>query len=202
MSSQTELQYKGIEVVNKLFNLVNSKFRLSCYMSKEDMEDMKQDGFVEMLEYIKKFDPKRGYKLDTFLSKRILGFFIDYLKRHYYRQILNSVQYIDDIKENICQIFNIDRKQVNLTLDKIKSNETDIKKLIFDTSIGPESELILDYILKLPDIKIYVIIAYYYLDKPIKEIAEELGFDPTTGWVHQLRRQSINKLRELTAKQT
>ena len=60
-------------------------------MSKEELEDMRQEGILGMLQKINNFEPQRGFTIATFLSQRILGTFKDYVKKEITREKRNLI---------------------------------------------------------------------------------------------------------------
>ena len=43
---------------------------------------------------------------------------------------------------------------------------------------------------------LYVLLSYYILEKPIKEITEELGYSSRSGWVYKIREEALEKIKE------
>lgn len=53
----------------------------SLVFSNEDFEDMTNQGILELINCIDRYDPKRGIQFDTFASIRVRGSIIDYIRK-------------------------------------------------------------------------------------------------------------------------
>lgn len=191
----------GLELVKKLHNAYKFKYSLYKRMSKEDLDDLMQDCTVEMIRAVDRFDEKRGVKLTTYLNPRIRGCLTDAMrklsKELAMRQPAMMDLSVDFVRGEIDNIMSLDKDQAYIKLEKLNLSEDHIQDIIIDISSDGQSYEIFDSLTLLPDVRIYIILCYYVMNKSIKEISKELGFNPDTGWIYRLKREGIEKLKEL-----
>jgi RNA polymerase sigma factor (sigma-70 family) len=195
---------EGIETINKIYNWFIYRYNLYSYMSKEDLEDMKQDAFIEMVHVIdNKFDLEKKNKLSTYLTPRITGFFKDYIKQHLQRKDINiSLVLInettsDEFIDSSINIDNLKIAQLKDMLNQLDISDPEIINDILNESCRyPELYEILQAMTCITYNTKIIILSYYFLDRSIVEIAKLLDLNPDTGFIYRIKRQGIQKLRE------
>lgn len=192
--NKNELIKEGTKTVNIIFAMFKNRHHLYNVLSREELEDMKQEGMLSMLQKIDGFEPERGFTLTTFLSQRILGTFKDYIKKELTREKRQAV-IIKQIKETYTPFGPPDNVgQYALTLKNLKIT----KKLTKDLDIYIEeidNHDIIEAIGELTDKEKYIIVNYYVLGRKVKDIAYELGY--SLGWVSNIKMKGIRKLQKL-----
>ena len=196
---------EGFELVKKLHNIYIHRYQLFRYMSKDDLEDIRQDCVVEMIHAVDRFDVSKNVKLTTYLNYRIQGFFKDVFKHYAKQRQLSNKDTLDISLDFVCkeinEILDLNKKQAFLYFSELNVSKKDsIKNVLLDISYTQDSYEIFDSLTSLPDSRIYIILGYYIMNKSIKEISQELGFGPDTGWVYRMKRESIAKLQKLLIK--
>jgi RNA polymerase sigma factor (sigma-70 family) len=188
---------EGIKIVNILYNKFMFELQPFKYLSKEDLEDIKQDAYIKMIETIDRYDESRGTQLSTFITPRIRWFFFDCLRK------LSREQKIDtDLKVSLAYEW---LKETEGTLDILLnvvqlSNNTSDESLVdlFDSSKGMA---LIDCLMSLPRDRAYVLLGHYVFDKPIKEISDELGFTIDSGWIYKVKKDSLDYLKKNLTKE-
>lgn len=192
---------EGLELVKKVHSIYKLKYALYKKMSKEDLDDMLQDCIVEMIRAVDRFDENRGVKLLTYLNPRIRGSLTDTLRKLSKESAMRQPAFMDVSIDFICgeidNIMSLNKDQAYIKLDKLNLSEDYIQDIFIDISSDSQSYEIFDSLTDLPDVRIYIILSYYVMNKSIKEISKELGFNPDTGWIYRLKREGIDKLKEL-----
>lgn len=192
---------EGLELVKKLHSIYKLKYTLYKRMSKEDLDDMLQDCTVEMIRAVDRFDENRGVKLSTYLNPRIRGSLTDTLRKLSKEIAMRQPAAMDVSVDFVCgeidNIMSLNKEQAYIKLEKLNLSEDHIQDILIDISSDGQSYEIFDSLTNLPDVRIYIILGYYIMNKSIKEISKELGFNPETGWIYRLKREGIVKLKEL-----
>lgn len=187
---------EGIRIVNTVLDYYIGRFGLRGFMSVEDIEDMRQEGMVEMLHYYKhKYDPTRA-QFNTILVPRIKGFFIDYLQKQGCLRKITCEHAIDLVSEEIENVFQSSVDETTAIVDRLHLMSGDIQEIVVSLS---DDELMNDIkfsLLALPEIKLKIILSYYLFNKSIKEISKELNYDEDSGWVYKMKKQAINKIKQ------
>lgn len=191
----------GLELVTKIHNIYTHRYQLFKRFSKDELDDMKQDCVVEMIYAVDRFDPSRNVKLSTYLNPRIQGFFKDELKKSSKLRMLQQTDLVDVSFDFVCkeidEVLSLNKDQAYLRLDSLNLSNDNIQDILLDVSSDQNSYEIFDSLTLLPDIRIYIILSYYIMNKSIKELSKELGFNPDTGWIYRMKREGIKKLKEL-----
>lgn len=192
--NRDELIKKGIIVVDIILNKMIYPLRLNNFMSPEDIEDMRQEGMLQMIEIIdNRYDPEKKVQIDTYLSRSLEGFFLNYTKKEYKRQKAESQQ-VDDYVEllnssvldtEFCFLFD-KYPHVKILFDNL---ELDSK----ETHLLME---ILEYINELPENLYNVVIEHYFFGKTIVQIEKEMNYSNNSGWVNKMKNEAINKLKQ------
>ena len=188
----------GLKTLNYLFNRFVTSHRLFQYMSKEELEDMKQDAVIEMINTIDKFEPERGLMLTTYITPRIIGFFKDFLKQRARICVINMD--ITTVSPNCLAYEPLFNEQIIAYFNELNLSETDIKNIWFNITDQLATYQILNAISTLPDNKIYLLLSYYIYHKKIQDIVKDLGFK-SSGWVYRMKRDAIKHLRKQLAKE-
>jgi len=184
---------EGIIIVNIIFAMFKNQHHLYNVLSKEELEDMKQEGMIEMLHKIKSFEPERGLVLATFLSPRILGTFKDYIKKEMNRERKQT----EIVKQLKLEEEGYSVKTYEPCVLKLKNLKI-TKKLTKDLDIDIrdiDNQNIFGTLDKLSDREKYIIINYYLLNRKTKDIAIELGY--SLAWVSSIKTKGIKKLKQL-----
>ena len=185
---------EGMKTVNIIFTMFKNRHHLYNVLSKEELEDMRQEGMLEMLLRLKSFEPQRGLALSTYLSPRILGTFKDYIKKEVTREKKRSIIslwiQLDEKKDkdhnaDIPLILRL--KDLKITKKLTKDIDIDIREI--------ENHNILGALSSLSDREQYIIISYYILNRKTKDIAEEIGY--SLAWVSSIKTKGIEKLKKL-----
>lgn len=193
-----QLQIKeGIKIVNILYNKFMFELQPFRYLSKEDLEDIKQDAYIKMIETINRFDESRGTKLATFISPRIRWFFYDCLRK------ISREQKIDtDLKVSLAHEWlgeTEDSLDILLNVMQLTNDNSDEALInLFDTS---EGIALIGCLLSLPHDKVYVLLGHYVFQKSIKELSDELGFTIDSGWIYKVKKDSLDYLKQNLVKE-
>lgn len=194
---RNKLILEGYALVVRLHRNFVSTHHLRKYLSKEDLEDMKQDCIIEVIGKISNFDHSRGVKLTTYLTPRVIGFFKDFLIKQKQLRQPDLEKLIDTITNSIGSIFESSESDINKQLEKLNITNTDIKGLILDLDCSVEVIDIFQSLAEKPDVRMQVILGFYMLNKSIKELADELCYAPGTNYVYRLKREGIEKLKNI-----
>jgi len=189
------LEEKGVGVVNVVFSRFVNTHRLRLYKSAEDLEDMRQECYIEMLARLPKFKPDRG-ALSTFLSPRIVGFVKDQLKKDKRLRKKETKYHQTRIRSQFVDILQLDKQGAVVYLSNLNIPDSEIENLIIDIADLDESQNLLDSFCSLSDTRLYIIICYFLLDKRIEEISSALNFAVDSGWVHRIKREGIKILQQ------
>lgn len=204
---RNKLVTNGIEIVNKIYSWFTYRYNLYSYMSKEDLEDMKQDAIVEMLYVVdNKFDETKKNKLSTYLTPRITGFFKDHIKKLLQRKDIDiSLVLINDtvpneLTDNLCSFINVDSLKIEQLQDMLSclgiSDPDIINDILNESCKYPELNEILQAMTCITHNTKVIILSYYLLDKSIVEIARLLDLNPDTGFIYRVKRQGIQQLKD------
>jgi len=196
MKHKKSLVDEGIKVVDILYNKFLRDKQPYKYLSTEELEDIKQSAYLKMLETVKRYDIKRGTKLSTFLTPRIMWFFIDCL-----RKITKERRADAEIRVGIVFNESIESqeqagKQLFISFDFVETQDTILKDFSFLIDDNDENAEVIDCICSLPQERVYLLLEYYIKEKPIKEISEELGYDIGSGWIYKLKEKTLDNLRQ------
>lgn len=195
-----KLIFDGIQIVNNICSVFINKYQLYNFMSKEDLEDLNQDCIIEMINVVNRFDTKRNLKLITYLTPRIQGFLKDQLKKLNKQKMLELPKLVnisEYLKHTINEVFSLNKQQLVLKIKELNLTNSKIKNISIDISNNEYTYEIFDSLFFLPNVRIYIILSYYILDKSIKEVSKELNFNPNTGWVYRMKREGIKELKRL-----
>jgi len=154
-----------------------------------ELDDIRQDGMVGMLQALVKFDPRRGTKFASFANRRVSG------------SILDGARRTDVLERN-------HRKRVRAGIDRSPSfihlDDSDHTVDLPVASSAHQIELQIDLraaVARLPRLLRRVVTMYYFDDMPMHEIARVLGV--CNSWVSQLLLEARLRLKEiLEARQT
>jgi RNA polymerase sigma factor (sigma-70 family) len=188
----------GLAILDRELIFFKHKANLKRVMSDEDIEDMRGECVLDMIKTVKRYDPSRGTVLSTFLTPRIKGSFKDYLrKQSKYKQIrLDSMS--KSIVEEIHKVMETDKSTITVQLDMLDVTDDTFHDILIDMGTT-DAELVgnlYETILSLPDIRVYILLSYYVMNKGIKEIAEELDMSPSSGWIYRIKRQSVQHIKK------
>lgn len=192
-----KLILEGYSLVVRLHRSFVSTYYLTKYLSKEDIEDMRQDCVIEIIRKINTFDPSRKVKLTTYLTPRIIGFFKDSLIREKQRRQPDLEKLLGSITSSIGVVFESNEKGVSKELERLNITNIDIKNLILDLDCSVEVVGIFESLDDKPDVRMQVILGFYLLNKSIKELSNELGYSTQAGWVYRLKREGIEQLKNI-----
>jgi len=193
---KNNLIQEGIVIVNKLFNSFVHTHRLKAFLSKEDLEDMKQDCYVEMIEVVNnKFKPCKGYKLSTYLTPRITGFMKDHIGNILKRQEPDNEFAIEIFASKIRSMVDLPQQQISLEVEKLGLTNCQIEDLMLDLSRYENGYEIVESLAKLPEACLTVILGYYILRQSIQELSVQYGFSSEAGWLYKIKREGIEMLK-------
>lgn len=164
-------------------------------MSEEDLQDMEQEAMLVMLKTYEKYDNTKS-QFNTFLTPRIKGFYIDYLEKEGFIGKIKSEQVMDLLSEEIENVFQTPDDETEELLARLHLVLDDIQGMVSDLS---EDELMSDIkysLYALPKVKLKIVVSYFVLNKSIKEISKELGYDENSGWVYKMKKQAVDKIRQ------
>ncbi len=196
-SQRDNLILEGLTILNKEAEIFVNRYMLRRFMSKEDIEDMKSDCIIEIINKIESYDPTKA-KLGTYLGPRIKGSFKDFLRKQDTVKKGETKYFIETFHKEIVELFSLDSKGVTVFLKNLKIPNEHLKEICFNIS---DDDSILNYhlfesLIDLPDKRIYILLGYYILDKNIKELADELDLSAKSGWIYKLKRDSLKYLKE------
>lgn len=195
-SVRNKLIEQSLETIDKELKFFSNKHYLYRFMSKEDIEDMRSECILNLINTIEKFNSNRDIKLNTYIIPRIKGFFKDYLNKMRKEKERKNEALINEISKKIDNLLKLDNNQIILYLKELHLSKDNIRDICMEL---PETEIIsshiYDSLLELPDNLIYTIIGFYLLDKSIKEISYDLNISPNSGWIYRIKKQSIKYLR-------
>lgn len=188
----------SVELIDKELSIFSSKYKISKFMSKQDIEDMRSGCILEIIQAIDRFDESKNVKLITFLCPRIRGFFKDFLRKENKIKYISISDLVESMGPKIDKVFSLDNNNINDYLNDLKLDNIDYQTIYLDITKAERtlSEQITDSLIGMPAIRSYIILSYYILDNSIKEISEELGVNYSSGWVHKLKRKSLEMLRD------
>jgi RNA polymerase sigma factor (sigma-70 family) len=186
---------EAIKIVELTCNHWIKRYQLHNYLAKEDIEDLKQDCVLAVLKVLKNFDPKKENKLSTYLRPRIDGTIKDFLSELNLENTIMSEIALNEIRHNLNMLKMMSVEEVAIKVNAI--GDTKIKEIIVDLGDQEIAHEIFDAMLLLPESRRNVIFGYYLLEETIKEISEQHGFNPSSGWVYQIKREGIKRLREI-----
>lgn len=190
---------EGVSILDNELDFFKSRYNLCKFMSIQDIEDMRSDCILCLIDTIKRFDVERNFKLATFIRPRIKGFFKDYLKKENRNKILYQDFMDINIPNRIEHIKRLNKNQLDSlvsTLDLSNDKIKEIDQCLKDLDITDFSEELINGISSLDKKRLYIIVGYYFLDKDIKDIADELGFSDNSGWIYKVKRKAIKQLKE------
>ena len=186
---------EGIKIVNILFNKFITTYHPYQYLSKEDLEDIKQDTYIVMLKEIERYDGRN--KLSTFLTQRIKGCFIDCLRSIGRQKEKEANLLLENVYTNINSILGMREEEFICYLNMLNLPNNTFKEAFFEISNEQYTNEILEAIFNLPSKRIHILLGYYLLDKSIKDISAELGFNEDSGWVYKMKRESVERLQKI-----
>jgi len=193
---RNDLIMQGMDVVNGVYGHCLKKYRLYMYLSVDELADLKQDCMVEMIRIIdEKFKPELGFKLSTYLSPRLHGFVKDYIEKITTERCPDVGNTLELLDAKMQMFKSLPTSQIHISAQEIPTGE--LESLVIEIQ-SQESEAyeIIDAMLSLPEHRLEVLFGYYFLNKTIRELSEEKGIDPSTGWIYRLRREGIKLLKE------
>ena len=193
----TQILY-GVELIDKELSVFSAKYRISKFMSHQDIEDMRSGCILEVIQAIDRFDESKNVKLITFLSPRIRGYFKDFLKKENKIKYISITDLVETISPKIDKVFSLDDAYINNYLNELNLENIDYQTIYIDITKAEKtlSDQVIESIISMPTVRSYIILSYYILDNSIKEISEELGVNYSSGWVHKLKRKSLEMLRD------
>lgn len=189
----------GIDLADRYLSIAIKKYNLIHYMSKEDIEDMRQDCVVQVIEAVNRY--RGGVKLTTFLVPRICGFYIDYIRKrssnrrhenmYYYQQ--TAIFKDQDFTSKFLPIVLMTDEQAMEYLDGLDIND-DIYNIIGNL---PHSNEFISIMSTFSSIKVYVILNHFILNKSIKKISSELGFSYSGGRAYKIKREVVDQVKKM-----
>ncbi len=186
---------EAIRIVELTCNHWIKKYQLHNYLSKEDIEDLKQECNLSVLRVLKRFDPKKENKLSTYLRPRIDGTIKDFLSALNLENTIMSEIALTEIRHNFNMLKTMSTDEVTIKVDAI--GDVEVKEIVVELGNQETAHEIFDAMLLLPESRRNVILGYYLLNQTIKEISEHYGFNPNSGWVYQIKREGMQKLKEM-----
>lgn len=186
---------ESLKILKKEFSFFVAKYMVYKYMSKEDMEDMKSESTLFLLQTLPKFDESKNVKLSTFLGNRLTGFFKDYVEKFLKIKYIN---FSDSNKEDwtkkpeITDNVNVENEAINL-IKSIILQEYQQEFSIEDIKTTNDTLSVLGDV---SDEGLYIVLGYYIFNKKIKEIAEEMGVSPTSGWVYKMKKRTLEIIKQ------
>lgn len=197
-TSRNTLIDEGMDATNKLFNSFVKTHRLRTFLSREDLEDMKQECLIEMIKVIDdKFDAKKGFKLATYLTPRLVGFMKDYIGSIIKRREPDNETAVELFAAKIKSVVDLPRDQVSLEVDRLELTNNQVENLMLDLSQYEDGYEIVEALTSLPDACLTVILGYYILDQSIHELSEQYGLSHDAGWLYQVKRDGIETLKQI-----
>lgn len=189
---------EGLKVLDKELSFHNAKYGVKRFMSDHDIEDMRGDAIVEMIAAVDRYDPSKNATLKTFISVRMRGFFKDYFRKESKYKNIRLEEKSEEMSDSIHNVMNMDITKAVIILDELNIGNEVYHNMYLDIdNTDPElSQTLYDTLVELPDIKVYVILSYYILNRGIKDIAKELGMSETSGWIYRIKRQSIKYIKD------
>jgi len=190
-----ELIQEGINTVRYLLYSYIKKFSLRSIMSQDDIEDMEQEGMYEMLKCIQKYNPDIA-KFSTYVAPRIKGAYISYIQNEGYLRSVRSDKMIELLSEEIGTIFDTPDDDTDTIIDKLHLLEDDIDAIIRSMNDDDTMHEIRQSFAALPSVKLRIIISYYLLNKSVKDISRECGYQEDSGWIYKMKRQAVNLIQQ------
>lgn len=189
---------EGITATDKLFSSFVRTHRLKTFMSKEDLEDMKQDCYVEMLDVVNnKFDPCRGCKLSTYLTPRLVGFMKDYTGAVIKRHEPDNEFAIEIFATKIKSVVELPQQQLFIEIEKLGLSNNQIEDLMLDLSKYENGHEIVEALAELPEACLTVILGYYILNQSIYNLSVKYGFSSDAGWLYKIKREGIETIKKI-----
>jgi len=184
---------EGLELLERTLSIFLKKHSLYSMLSKEDIEDIKSEATINMIQAVDRFDKKKNVKLSTFLYSRLMGSFKDSLNTMVGKGNINIQSSIDSkISTQIENIFNLSPNQAIAMCKNIKIHDI----AMCENDMAFITQNLFYSISKLPDIKAYVLLSFYTLDKSVREISEDIGLSETSGMVYRIKRNAIQTLKQ------
>ena len=192
------LIFEGIQIVNSIVGSCMKRYQLHLYMSREDLQDLKQECLICMIGCIDRkensFDPNKG-QLSTFLSPRIHGFIKDYIDKFQKAKYINLPEVREMLKYKMEKLRHMPLTQVKLegtTLTNDKATE-----LVFEIATSEHTYAIMEAMMQLPELRRGVLFSYYCMNQSVREIAIAQGVSHQAGWVYQLRKEGLKMLKDI-----
>jgi RNA polymerase sigma factor (sigma-70 family) len=195
LTEQDKLTNEGMDIVVRVCNFWVNRYQLNNYLSKEDIEDLKQECSLSVLKVIKNFDSTKGVKLASYLRPRIDGTIKDCLAAMNLDNRIVTELTLIEINSHLDCFRGMTNEQVTIKLDSL--NTSRIKEIVVELGNQDFAREIFDAMLLLGESKKEVIVGYYLLDETIKDMSERHGFSPDSGWMYRLKREGIIRLREI-----
>lgn len=195
IKTRNTIVIKALPAINKEVTYFTNKYRLKSFMSSEEIEDMKSDCIVHIIKLIEeKFDVNKKVKVFTYIQPRIIGFLKDHIRLR--QREARQKEVIQGVINTIDILFSMKRKAItmymkNLNIDKDKC----IQEMYIDMA-DMEYDDLLNCVCEMPKDSIYIVVAYYLMDKNIKTIAEELDVSATSGWVYKIKKEALKYLKK------
>jgi RNA polymerase sigma factor (sigma-70 family) len=190
-----ELILEGLNVVDSTLNYAIGKYHLTSFMSKEDIEDLRQEGVVEMIKAVdERYNPKRGVALSTFLTHRMRGFCKDYLKKRSKTRWRESTQATEIVNENISRVFDLNREQALVVFNKLNLTSKSVQNFVLN--VTEDSYEIFESLKSsgASDAYIYILLSFYVLDRSVKNIAKEFNVSPRR--IYQIKKETLRILKQ------
>lgn len=194
--TQNKLTKEGIEIVNKLCNKSIAKYFLNSYMSKEDLQDMRQECYIEMLSVIKRYDPKKA-KLGTYLTPRINGYIKDYIEKYNKNKYPDDELAVELLEAKILRVKNMTERQITVELDNLHITDYSVKSLLLDLSSCEDAYEVFDALFSLQNQRLSVILGYYVLNHSMKDLTTHKGLSTTSNRLYQIKKDGIEKLKQI-----
>lgn len=156
----------GMNIVDKYYKKMCYLYSLPQCMPPEDLQDMKHECVLEMIMAIDRYTAGPA-TIKTFLTHRVRGFFIDFLRGRTRRKKLEG---------------------------KLIASEQSDCALPMELMFNISKQDLLVEIAKLPPLQATVIEQHFLFGKSIEVIAEELGYHKSSGWVYRLIKSALKQL--------
>lgn len=156
----------GINIVDRYYKKMCYLYSLPQYMPYEDLQDMKHECVLEMILAIDRYKDGPA-TIKTFLTHRVKGFFIDFLRGRTRRKKLEDELAMLDQPDEVLPA-----------------------EIMFNVS---KQELLVG-ISKLPPLQATIIEQHFLLGKSVETVAEELGYCKSSGWIYRLIKDALRRL--------
>jgi len=196
MQNKDKFYSEVYEIIEQIIDYLVLRYASYCYLSDDDIEDMKHDCFCSIYDKSSMFDPSRNIKLGSFLQKRIVGFYKDYLKI----RKRNDINLDYSVNVSLITPYRSSQElgdEINLG-SLLPPNFPNIN--LFDQIyVSVKTMTIVKYMMNECSSSIsaqYAVLAYYFLGENVVDIKIDLGMtDKPNRSVRMLKYRLINKLK-------